>query len=137
MSVLTFKSPATARWKRATRGGCILAISLSKVLRGSAQDTGALESNVGIVGGTVEDVNGACSGFEFRNLTLNVPYQVTATTIASRSSRSQRDANALCADRVFPGGYRRGHEYSAPQRGSSKTVIGNSVLTLRSRGEHP
>jgi hypothetical protein len=133
MSVLTFKSPATAGWKRATRGGCILAISLSKVLRGSAQDTGALESNAGIVGGTVEDVIGACSGFEFRNLTLDVPYQVTATTIASRS---QRDANALCADRVFPGRCRRGQEYSAPQRGSSKTVIGNFVVTMRSHGEH-
>lgn len=25
----------------------------------------------------------------------------------------------------------------APQRGSGKTVIGNSVLTLRPHGEHP
>ena len=86
MSVLIFKSPATARWKRATQGGCILAISLTAVLRGDAQDTGASESNVGIVGGTAEDVNGACSGFELRNLTLSVPYQVTATAIASHSS---------------------------------------------------
>jgi hypothetical protein len=86
MSVLTFKPPATARWNRATRGGCIPVISLTTVLREGAQDTGASESNVGIVGGTVEDVNVACSGFEFRNLTLSVPYQVTATTIALRSS---------------------------------------------------
>jgi hypothetical protein len=81
------------------------------------QDTAASESNVGIVGGTVEDVNGACSGFEFRNLALGVPYQVTATTTASRSSRSQRDAHALCADRVLPGGYRRGDEYSGTPTG--------------------
>src|ERR1700760_2852862 len=96
-------SPATARWKRITLGGCVLAISLAGVLRGSAEDTAATTSNVGIVGGTVEDLNGAIipkaeltlkcplpcraqttvagdlGGFEFRNLALGVPYQVTAT----------------------------------------------------------
>lgn len=39
--------------------GFILAILLSAALRGVAEDTGARESNVGIVGGTVEDVSGA------------------------------------------------------------------------------
>ncbi len=110
MSVLSFKkngfdlcSLATARWRRITLGGCIIAISLTAVLRGVAEDTAAPLSNVGIVGGTVEDVNGAVipkaeltlkcplpcraqttvasdtGGFEFRNLALGVPYQVTAT----------------------------------------------------------
>src|SRR5271167_494498 len=109
MSVLSSKrhgfnldSLAMARWRGITLGGCILAISLTAVPRGIAEDT-APESNVGIVGGTVEDVNGAIvpkaeltlkcplpcraqttfandtGGFEFRNLTLGVPYQVTAT----------------------------------------------------------
>jgi hypothetical protein len=111
MSVLVFKknrfdlcSPATARWKRiVTLGGCIVAISLTTVLRCVAEDRAAPEPNVGILGGTVEDANGAIipkaeltlkcplpcreqttvagdfGGFEFRNLTLGVPYQVTAT----------------------------------------------------------
>lgn len=98
-----FCSPGTARWRRITLGGCVIAISLGAVLQGVAEDTAAPESNVGVVGGTVEDANGAivpkveltlkCSlpcraqtivasdtgGFEFRNLTLGVPYQVRAT----------------------------------------------------------
>jgi len=98
-----FCSLATARWRKITLAGCVTAISLTAVLRGVAEDTAAPELNVGIVGGTVEDVNGGiipkaeltlkcplpCSaqtavasdtgGFEFRNLTLGVPYQVTAT----------------------------------------------------------
>jgi hypothetical protein len=96
-------SLATARLRRITLGGFILAISLTEVLRGAAEGTGVPESNVGIVGGTVEDVSGAivpkaeltlkcplpCTaqtaaasdtgGFEFRNLKLGVPYHVTAT----------------------------------------------------------
>jgi hypothetical protein len=110
MSVLSVKkngfdlsSLATARWWRITLGGCIIAISLTTVLRGVAEDTAAPESNVGILGGTVEDVNGSIvpkaeltlkcplpckaqttvatdtGGFEFRNLALGVPYQVAAT----------------------------------------------------------
>ena len=110
MSVLSFKkngfdlySLATARWRRIILGGCIIAISSTAVLRGVAENTAAPESNVGIVGGTVEDVSGAIvpkaeltlkcplpclaqttvssdtGGFEFRNLTLGVPYQVAAT----------------------------------------------------------
>jgi len=87
---------------RLTLARCILAISLIAVLQGSAEGVTAPESTVGIVGGTVEDVNGAivpkaaltlkCSlpcrdqttmasdsgAFEFRNLTLGVPYQLTA-----------------------------------------------------------
>src|SRR5580658_7015741 len=109
MSVLSYKkigfglcSLAGARWRTITLGGCIIAISLTTVLRGVAEDTASV-SNVGIVGGTVEDVSGAIvpkaeltlkcplpcmaqttlasdtGGFEFRNLTLGVPYQVTAT----------------------------------------------------------
>jgi hypothetical protein len=81
--------------------GCIFAISLTTV-RGVAQGMAARESNVGIVGGTVEDANGAIlpnaklmlncplpcrtqttaasdlGGFEFRNLVLGLPYQLTA-----------------------------------------------------------
>jgi hypothetical protein len=110
MSALSFKkngfgprSPATPRGRILTPGACILAISLTVLLRGVAQSTAVPESNVGIVDGTVEDVNGAIvpkaelalkcplpcrpqttvasdrGGFEFRNLTLGVPYQVTAT----------------------------------------------------------
>ena len=110
MSVLSFTkngfdlcSLATARWRIITLGGCILAISLTAVLRGAAEETAAPESNVGIVGGTVEDVTGAIvpnaeltlkcplpcrahttvandtGGFEFRKLNFGVPYQVTAT----------------------------------------------------------
>jgi hypothetical protein len=95
--------PARLGVRTITLGGCILAISLTTVLRGVAEDTVAPEPNVGTVGGTVEDVNGAIvpraevtlkcplpcrpqttvasdtGGFEFRNLTLGVPYQVTAT----------------------------------------------------------
>jgi Carboxypeptidase regulatory-like domain len=93
--------PAAGR-RRITLGACVIALLLTAVLRGAAEDTGAQESNVGIVSGTVEDVNGALirkteltlrcplpcraqttvasdtGGFEFRNLTLGVPYQVTA-----------------------------------------------------------
>ena len=109
MSLLRFKKkasglclPATAKWRKVTWEGCILAISLTTVLRGSAEDTASRESDIGIVGGTVEDVSGAIipkaelllkcplpcpaqttvasdtGGFEFRNLALGVPYQVTA-----------------------------------------------------------
>jgi hypothetical protein len=109
MSALSFKktgfglcSLATARWMRITLGGCILAILLTAAPRVVAEDTAAPESNVGIVGGTVEDLNGAIvpkaeltlmcplpcraqrtvasdtAEFEFRNLTLGVPYQLTA-----------------------------------------------------------
>lgn len=109
MSVLSVKkngcgfySPATVKGRRVTLKGFILAILLAAALRGVAEDTGSRESNVGMVGGTVEDVRGAivhkaeltqkcplpCSaqttvasntgGFEFRNLTLGVPYQLTA-----------------------------------------------------------
>ena len=94
--------PATARLKRLALRGCVLAIVLTTVLRGAAENAAAPASNVGIVGGTVEDVNGAivpkveltlkcpppCTtqttvasdtgGFEFRNLALDIPYQVTA-----------------------------------------------------------
>jgi hypothetical protein len=93
----------TARRKIVALGGCVIAITLAAALQGVAQNTTVLESNVGIVGGTVEDLSGAivpkaeltlnCSlpcrtqtavandtgGFEFRNLTFGVPYQVTAT----------------------------------------------------------
>ena len=79
-----------------------MGISLTAVLRGVAQETAAPEPHVGIVGGTVEDVNGAVvpkaeltlkcplpcraqttvasdtGGFEFRNLTFGVPYQLSA-----------------------------------------------------------
>lgn len=110
MSALSFEeralglcSPPTARWRRITLRACIIALSLTTVLRGGAEDTAVPESNVGIVGGTVEDVNGAIipkaeltlkcplpcraqttlasetGGFEFHNLTLGVPYQVTTT----------------------------------------------------------
>jgi hypothetical protein len=110
MSALSFEkngfglsSPATSRGRTISLGGCILAVSLTTALPGVAQNTAAPESNVGIVGGTVEDVNGAIipkaeltlkcplpcralttvasdtGGFEFRNLTLGVPYQLTAT----------------------------------------------------------
>jgi Carboxypeptidase regulatory-like domain len=110
MSALSFRrngfdrwSSATARWRRISLVGCIIAISLTAVLRVVAEDTADPESNVGIVGGTVEDMNGAiipkaelalqCAppcraqtavasdlgAFEFRNLALGVPYQVTAT----------------------------------------------------------
>jgi Carboxypeptidase regulatory-like domain len=110
MSALSFKkngfgpfSLATTRWRRITLGGCILAISLTAVLRGGAEVTAAPASNVGFVDGTVEDVSGAIvpkaeltlkcplpcraqttlasdtGGFEFRNLTLGIAYQVTAT----------------------------------------------------------
>jgi hypothetical protein len=81
----------------------MIAISLTTVPPGIAEETSAPESNVGIVGGTVEDLDGAIipkaeltlkcpvpciaqttmandlGGFEFRNLALGVPYQVTAT----------------------------------------------------------
>ena len=80
----------------------MIAVSVTAVLRGDAQNTAAPETNVGIVGGTVEDVTGAivpkaeltlkcplpCRAqttlasdlgeFEFRNLALSVPYQVMA-----------------------------------------------------------
>jgi hypothetical protein len=96
-------SLATARWRRITLGGCVIAILSTAVLRGAAEETAAPASNVGIVGGTVEDLTGAIipkaeltlkcplpcmaqttvasglGGFEFHNLTLGVPYQVTAT----------------------------------------------------------
>jgi hypothetical protein len=62
MSVLSFKkhrfdlySRATTRWMRIALGGRILAISLTTVLRGAAQNTDAPKANGGIVGGTVED----------------------------------------------------------------------------------
>jgi hypothetical protein len=95
-------SLAAARWKRIILGVCIVTISLAAVLRVAAEDTAASESNVGVVVGTVEDTNGAIipkaeltlvcplpcraqttmasdtAEFEFRNLTLGVPYQVTA-----------------------------------------------------------
>lgn len=94
-------SAATARFRRITLGGCIVAISLTAALRVGAENTAIPESNVGIVGGTVEDMNGAIipkaeltlncplpcraqtgvasdlGGFEFRNLALGVPYHVT------------------------------------------------------------
>lgn len=110
MSTVSFKKnefdlclPAVARWRRITIRGCIIAILLTNVLRGGAEDSAAPASNVGIVGGTVEDLNGAVipnaelalkcplpcmaqttrasdlGGFEFRNLRLGVPYQLTAT----------------------------------------------------------
>jgi hypothetical protein len=66
MSVLSLEkngfglcSPARSRRRTITLGGCILAILSTTVLRGVAEDTAAPESNVGIVGGTVEDVSGA------------------------------------------------------------------------------
>jgi hypothetical protein len=82
--------------------GLVIAILLITVLPGIAEDTAAPASNVGIVGGTVEDLAGAIipkaeltlkchlpcrdqttvasdlGGFEFRNLTLGVPYRLTA-----------------------------------------------------------
>ena len=110
MTVLSFTknlsglySPAASRWKRVTLKVCILAISVTTVLRGVAENAADPEANVGFVGGTVEDVTGAivpkaeltlkcplpCTaqtivasdtgGFEFHNLTLGVPYQVTAS----------------------------------------------------------
>ena len=109
MSVLRVKnrfylcSLATARWRRIALRGCVIAISLTTLFPGVAEVPAAPTPNVGIVGGTVEDLNGAiipkaeltlkCTlpcraqttvasdlgGFEFRNLTLGVPYQVTAT----------------------------------------------------------
>src|ERR1700760_203318 len=110
MSILSFNknkfdlsSRAITRWGRIVLRGCVIAISLTTVLRGTAEDTAASAADVGIVGGTVEDLNGAIipkaeltlkcpfpcrtqstvasdlGGFEFRNLTLGVPYQVTAT----------------------------------------------------------
>lgn len=109
MSVLSSKKselhprvPARARWRRITLGGCIVAISLIAILGGGAEDA-TPKFNIGIVGGTVEDVNGAIvpkaeltlkcpipcraqrtmasdtGGFEFRNLTLGVPYQLAVT----------------------------------------------------------
>jgi Carboxypeptidase regulatory-like domain len=98
-----FSTQAMSRGKRIIVGGCILAIWLTTIPRGVAQSIAAPEPNVGIVGGTVEDLNGAVvpkaeltlkcplpcraqttvasdtGGFEFRNLTLGVPYQVTVT----------------------------------------------------------
>jgi hypothetical protein len=110
MSALSFKrngfgvcTPATSRLGTITLGGCLLAILLTGVLRGVAEEAAVPDSNVGIVEGTVEDANGAIvpkadltikcplpcrpqttvasdsGGFEFRNLTLGVPYHVTAT----------------------------------------------------------
>ncbi len=110
MSVVSLKknccdlySPATAGWRRSGLGGCIVAIALTTVLPGVAQNTAAPQSNAGIVGGTVEGVNDTIvpqaeltlkcplpcraqttvasdtGGFEFRGLALGVPYQVTAT----------------------------------------------------------
>src|SRR5882672_34473 len=110
MSILRFKkngfglcSPAMSRRRTVTLRRCILAILLTTTLRGVAEDTAAPESNVGIVGGTVEDATGAIipkagltlncplpcrtqtavasdtGGFEFHNLTLDVPYQLTVT----------------------------------------------------------
>jgi Carboxypeptidase regulatory-like domain len=110
MRILSFKkdgfdlcSSATAGWRRIILGGCIIAVSLTAVLGGVAEDAAVPESNVGIVGGTVEDVNGAIipqaeltlkcplpcrtqttlasdtGGFGFHNLELGVRYQVSAT----------------------------------------------------------
>jgi hypothetical protein len=116
-----FCSLATARWGRIVLRGCVIAISLTTVLRGTSEDIAASASNVGSVGGTVEDLNGdiipkaeltlkcpfpcrtqstAASdlgGFEFRNLTLGVPYQVTATVNGFKEWRSS--TLLLTADR--------------------------------------
>jgi Carboxypeptidase regulatory-like domain len=101
--------------------GCILAIVLTGVLRGVAQNPAALASNVGMVDGTVEDVSGAvvpkaeltlkcllpcriqttvandAGGFEFRNLTLGVAYQLAATATGFKEWRSS--TILLTADR--------------------------------------
>jgi carboxypeptidase family protein len=128
MSVLTLKkngfglcSLATARWRRLALGGCVLAILLASVLRGSAEDAASQESNIGIVSGTVEDVNGAVvpkaaltlrcplpcraqttvasdtGAFEFRKLTLGVPYQLAASVNGFRKWTSS--TILLTADR--------------------------------------
>jgi hypothetical protein len=66
MSVLSSKknrfnlcSLATAIWRRIALGGSMIAVSVTAVLRGGAQNAATPEPNVGIVGGTVEDVTGA------------------------------------------------------------------------------
>jgi hypothetical protein len=98
-----FSSTGSTRRKRITLTACVIAILLITLHRGAAQETAALEPDVGNIGGTVEDANGAvipkaeltlrCSipcrdqstvasdlgGFEFRKLALGIPYQVTAT----------------------------------------------------------
>jgi hypothetical protein len=160
MSVLSFKkngidlcSLAMARGVRITLGGCILAISLTAALRGIAEDTAPTESNVGIVGGTVEDVDGAIvpnaeltlkcplpcrsqtavasdtGGFEFRNLTLGVPYQVTATvngfkewTSSTILLTAERSSFLLTAVRIQPG-----HETSVTVYASQEQIATEQV----------
>jgi hypothetical protein len=160
MSVLSFKkngidlcSLAMARGVRITLGGCILAISLTAALRGIAEDTAPPESNVGIVGGTVEDADGAIvpkaeltlncplpcrsqttvasdtGGFEFRNLTLGVPYQVTATVNGFKEWMSStilltadRSSVLLTDVRIQPG-----HETSVTVYASQEQIATEQV----------
>lgn len=98
-----FSSTGSSRRRRINLAACIIAIVLTTIPRGVAQETAASDPDVGNIGGTVEDANGAvipkadltlrCStpcrdqstvasdlgGFEFRKLALGIPYQVTAT----------------------------------------------------------
>jgi ThiC-associated domain len=174
MSVLTFKSSATARWKRATRGGSIPEFSLNTVLpkrfplsqekyfTGNRSDLRApyheitlspthhsrsTEENPPLPGYdssgpfsdpdcSVDVVEGlpkpgwqldrrakrhksaARPQFGISETACQQSTDVRTmiffeTATALRPSRSQRDADALCADHVLPGGYRRGHEYSS------------------------
>jgi hypothetical protein len=127
---------------------------------GGAQDTAASESNVGIVGGTVEDVNGACPKAELRLKSsflarlkrrgkryrrVRVPQSYIVCPIPSL--RRLRPRRALRGRDVTQTHYAR-IVYSwegtvavmnirAPQRGSSKTVIGiMSLRCARARSTH-
>ena len=54
-----FSSTGSSRRKRITLAACIIAIVLTTLLRGVAQETVASDPDVGTIGGTVEDANGA------------------------------------------------------------------------------
>jgi hypothetical protein len=99
---LAFLFTTIVKAKRITAAGFVIAIWLTTPIPEVAQNTATRESNIGVVGGMVEDVNGAIiheaeltikcplpcgaqtivasdsGGFEFSNLTLSPDYSEPA-----------------------------------------------------------